>query len=497
MAFLTLWGCSERPGGDHYENEPPQVWLASAPPSGAETGYKIHLFWGGWDPDGDIAYYEYCITDNRNGIFNPADTVSTPGDSTSAGRNPWRRVWGNDSIFVFSADELVDSNTTNPITKFQRSHTFLIRSVDEEGLPSVEVAHRSFTAWTLSPSIYITVPGARPGNSLLVAPVSTFQWRATDYLQDLEKPLEPDSVRWMLRAVDGTGYGGAINYIRTHPNAPDWYPWYPYDAEGDSGHFWTTPPVDLGSYVFAVQAKDEAGAVTPVFDEYYNVRRLRVEQRNAGPQLNVFNEYIGTVRSSNPNPSVVIVDLPSSIPIQFTITASADYYGGLVTGYRYGWDVLNLSNPDEWEIDVTPFTDARGDPTAKTVPRTFYFGTHTFDVEVYDHSGLLSRVEIKVNVIPFSMERSLLLVDDFEPTAAGIFTTRGEMPNDEEHDAFWESMLSDVAGFNFSVDQLPVKHGEPLSITRIAPYRSIIWDAKGGYDVNIYAIPKLYDIIKY
>ncbi len=59
-----LVGCSLTEEGARKPNQPPKVWLSSAPPEGSTEKYNIQMFWGGWDPDGTIAYYEYAITDN-------------------------------------------------------------------------------------------------------------------------------------------------------------------------------------------------------------------------------------------------------------------------------------------------------------------------------------------------------------------------------------------------------------------------------------------------
>jgi hypothetical protein len=71
-------------------NQPPAIWLSAGPPEGSVSNYRIKMFWGGWDPDGDVAGYEYLISDNRTGIFQPADTAGVP----------WRPVKGNDSTFT-------------------------------------------------------------------------------------------------------------------------------------------------------------------------------------------------------------------------------------------------------------------------------------------------------------------------------------------------------------------------------------------------------------
>jgi hypothetical protein len=509
MAFFSilvlgavLAACStDGTQGELNKNQPPTVWLSAAPPEGSTGKYRVQLFWGGWDPDGEIAGYEYIVTDNE-GTFNPADTVGVP----------WSPVSGNDSTFTFSADQPVDTlNTTNPIAEFTRSHTFFIRAIDREGLRSTEPAYRSFTSRTLSPEITIRVPVKNALNPALVPPVSTFRWKGTDYVDDLLITQEPDSVQWALvntasPNVPGGGtskYLETMAYLRTEAAAREWYPWVWYGAPQDSGKFWTTPPVDIGTYVFAVRAKDEAGAITPVLTEgpttcptCGNLRRVKVAARTSGPTMSVSNDYLGVVRTTSCATPVVILDSPAGVPLEFKITADASSYGGAVAGYRYGWDVSDLNDPEQWEIDVTPFVGS-----IATVPaRAFFFGTHTLTMEVVDNNGYCTRVFVKVNVVQFTLERNLLVVDDDvtdEGTTSG-WNNGGTYPNDAEHDAFWLDMLSEVAGFDPEIDMIDTKRGD-IALTKLAQYKSVIWNVAGSADQMVESnLPQLlYQFIKY
>src|SRR4051812_44337422 len=104
LAVVAAFAACSNSGtsGDPKENQPPTVWLSAGPPEGSTGKYRIQMFWGGWDPDGEIAGYEYLVS-NNNGTFNPADTVGVP----------WLPVAGNDSTFTFSADEAVDTLHTD------------------------------------------------------------------------------------------------------------------------------------------------------------------------------------------------------------------------------------------------------------------------------------------------------------------------------------------------------------------------------------------------
>jgi len=434
------------------------------------------MYWGGWDPDGEIASYEYIVTDNPTGVFNPTDTVGVD----------WVPVTGNHSTFAFSADQPVDTlDTTNSVAVFTRSHTFFIRSIDMQGLRSRAPAYRSFTSRTLSPEVIIDVPVKYMQNAAEVPPIITFKWHAQDYvdMDDLSITQDPDSVQWAFvntakPAIPGGGanrYSETVKYLRSGAGQPEWKPWAWYGAPGDSGKFWTSPVTDIGTYVFAIRAKDEAGAITPVLDEAKNWRRVRVSQRTGGPVLVVSNEYMGVIRTVSCATPVTIMDSPAGVSLKFNITADAGWYGGEEAGYRYGWDIPDLNDPEGWEISLTPFLPSATVSAATIPPRTFYFGTHTLTIEVVDNSGYCTRVEVKVNIIQFSLERDLLIVDDDtlddQPT---LGLDNGLYPDDAEHDAFWMDMVSEVTGFDHEIDMVEGKVGD-IPLTKLAQYKSIIW----------------------
>jgi len=489
ITVTLLMGCatSEREG-DPLENQRPHVWLSSAPPEGSTRDYKIHMFWGGWDPDGRIAYYEYAITDNGDGPFDPADTT---------GIDKWSQVFGNDSVFVFSADQLADSNSTSTVSEFTRSHTFFVRAVDEQGLSSFEPAYRSFTALTLSPRVVVDVPRYNGLNPAMVPPVIRFSWTATDFFEGATLTVEPESTQLAFVSTHqfNEDWGATINYLRRVPEVLDrfgktreesdaeWLPWTWYGAPDDSGKFWTTPELPHGPYVFAIRAKDEAGAVTAVLAERENVRRVVISPHATGPVFTVANEFLGLVRTSVCSTPVVVLDIPAGVPLTFQWRADASAYGGRVSGYRYGWDIADLSDPTQWEIDYTPFTSS----IAASPERTFFFGTHTFTVEVIDNNSICSRVEYKVNIVQFTMSRNLLVLDDFaaDEYSAGWHQSNGVLPSDEEHTEFWRDMVRNVDAFSPEGDMIRVSAGTPISLEELGSYKSIIWSVyadAGTYD---------------
>ena len=225
---VQLGGCTttEREG-ERVENQPPRVWLSSAPPEGTTEKNTIRMFWGGWDPDGEIGFYEYRITDNEGNTFVPADTAG-----------PWTPVYGNDSTFTFSADQAADStNNSKTVAEFLRSHTFFIRAVDEEGLRSVEPVHRSFTARTLSPRVIVDIPRRNNLNPASVPPISTFRWTAVDFVSDLLSPQAPDSVQYALVSTTefDEKWEDTINYLRKDPDVLNEYGRTEEESDEESG----------------------------------------------------------------------------------------------------------------------------------------------------------------------------------------------------------------------------------------------------------------------
>ncbi|MEE9269671.1 MAG: hypothetical protein V3V49_05350, partial [Candidatus Krumholzibacteria bacterium] len=219
LATAHLWGCaSDELEGTVAANRPPMVWLTIAPPEGSTVDYTVHLFWGGFDPDGDVAFFEYAISNNESGAFNPADTT---------GADKWHRIAAKDSVFRFTADVIADSSIIFEddldAFEFVRPHTFFVRSVDDRGARSKPV-YRSFTARNLSPVVTVLTPLSVGLTIALVPPIPTFRWVAQDFIGDRTQTQDPDSVRSILigTGMFGGDWNAAMAFIRDNPDAPDW-----------------------------------------------------------------------------------------------------------------------------------------------------------------------------------------------------------------------------------------------------------------------------------
>lgn len=239
------------------------------------------------------------------------------------------------------------------------------------------------------PSLQLLRPPSNGDEPAAVAPVSLFIWETRPGFDD---PAETRPIIVSTKRFRGD-WEAALNYIRSHPDAREWSDWIRYSLS----EVWQSPELGAGGYVFAVQARDEEGNVDPELDFSWNARRILVDPGVGGPRLVVTNEYMDPVVSTSTDNLPTVVDIPFGIPLDFCWTADASAYGGTVTAYRYGWDVLDLHDPDQWEIDFTPYDGS--EICAPT--RVFSFGTHEFAVEVVDNRDEHSRVFIRLNILPY------------------------------------------------------------------------------------------------
>lgn len=226
-----------------------------------------------------------------------------------------------------------------------------------------------------------------------VSPVTTYEWRTLPGSDD------PAEVRVILLSTHpfNSSFNQTLTYIRTVPNAPEWSAWMPYLPPG-VGMSWTSPPMDLGTYVFAVQGRDATGVAEPEIDETRNALRIRIANRVTGPSLTVTGDMISPINANTTTTPLTEVTVAGGTPVSFCWTADASQYGGVVSGYRYAWDITDPDDDSQWGTDFIPLP-AQG---VCSSPETFLLGQHLFTVEVVDNTGHKSRVPILVHVDPAS-----------------------------------------------------------------------------------------------
>ncbi|MBU8922154.1 MAG: hypothetical protein KOO63_10090 [Bacteroidales bacterium] len=460
-------GCSDGVfTGEKESNQPPVVWLSSGPVENDTTSYQVHFYWSGWDPDGEIDHFEFVITDGDPIGISIQDTM---------GIGKWTRTAVFDSVFRVTADSYVGGYEPNPLySVFDMSHTFFLRAVDLDGMRSA-AAEISFTAWTLAPLVEIERP---LGSGRTYSNVITFGWTGRDPIDSPSNSQKPDSIRYMYTQVitpEGI-YDPAFQIVDHLNEDPEFYEdswsrWIYYDAPGDSGRMTILGDDEVleinRSYIFVVQAMDEAGAVTALFRKDHNVRQFIVSWK-AGPLLTIAEQYLGGFLFLGLDMNPKQKKLPPGIPLNFSWEADASSYGGEISGFRYGWDVQDLGDPKSWDSNFSPFN--------KTAPeRILYSGSHTFYIEAKDNGGKITRAMILVEIIPFSMERNLLWVDDFplsDQTDPLML-----LPEESVHDEFWIDICSKTVGFEPDRDVVDCSdlNYTPPEMELVGKYKNIIW----------------------
>ncbi|MBN2071469.1 MAG: hypothetical protein JW814_08435 [Candidatus Krumholzibacteriota bacterium] len=465
LALIT--GCADGIyTGSESDNQPPEIWLSSGPVNNDTTSYSVHFYWSGWDPDGEINFFEFVFVDGKPFGMSVADTM---------GIDKWTRTNSFDSVFKVEADSFPRPYEDNPLyTRYDRTHTFFIRAVDLGGKRS-EPANISFTAWTLAPYVQIEKP---VGRGRTYSTKVTFEWTGKDPIDSPSNTQNPDSIRYLITQVlnHENRYDNDFPIIDDLNENPAWYEdrwskWISYTAEGDSGRSTVIGEDEIlelnREHIFAVQAKDEAGAVTALFREDQNVRQFLVSWK-AGPLLTVSEPYLGSFRFLGSLQIPVQKDLPPGVPLNFTWIADASDYGGEITGYRYGWDVQDLNNPSDWEANFSPFLKAADE-------RILYSGSHTLYVQVKDNTDKVTLGRILINIIPFSMERSVLWVDDYPSTFE--YNPYRTDPMESEHDQFWNDILARVPDFEPLRDQFDCRSTNftAPTINVVGKYKNIVW----------------------
>ncbi len=325
-----------------------------------------------------------------------------------------------------------------------------------------------FCPTTEEPYVIIDQP---PASQQVLAPVIVFHWHS-----GLE--TDPRAVRYFVsKVVDTNGvYNPMFNIVQDmNENLwryEDWWSdWERYNENSGSGQstiIGEDEPLEINyQYVFAVQAMDRCGRITETFTRNTNVRQFIVGHV-AGPMLMIREPFLGPYIFIGENSTPASVDLPSSIPLNFSWEGDASSYGGEIVCYRYGWDIQDLNDPSEWETACSPFITSAPE-------KTLYSGVHTLFVEARDNAGYSTIGAIMISIVPFPMDRNLLWVDDFYST--DFVPTTYHYPNETQHDTFWLDICSRADGFVPGVDVFDTKdvNFHPPDLSKIGQYKNMIW----------------------
>lgn len=492
LALVGLTGCvpDKDLAGVGIPNAAPDTRLTAHPPEGLETGFLVHFHWTGEDQDGRLRGFQWKLcTLGTDGIDVP-DTL-TVDPATGDTLNPWHFTTGTDTTLIVSADLPGfpgDAELEEEDQRFYQAHAFFVRAVDDQGAIDLTPDFVCFTATTLMPWIYVDRPArlSRYLDAQPMPPTVTFGFTGCD--PDFETEM-PTKYRYLWKK---SWYRD--HYIRTRAEFEgldppmisssdsawsDWLP-YPEDPTERLITFADQPARDENDdcivYLFAIQAMDTVGAVSVDLTYGRNVQNVYISTTMT-PLLTMYEPFLG-LRSATGTQSTVTIDVAGGQPLEFSWVATAEAYAGVVTGYRYGWDV---TDPDD-ELDPGWAVREGTAPEHRRSPgRSFQHGTHSLTIQVRDNLGQLTRLVWILQVVPVPDwgPLPLLLVDDVADHHSNCWIPVDGPPLDRDpyRDAFWEQVLAGpggVEGFDPQQDVIDTQV-EHLEFRDLMRYRSVIW----------------------
>jgi len=467
---------------------PPIVSFIPPPDNAQAVPYRTDLSWTGSDPDSGDAIGHYEIAIDPPGVFTSAEIAHpetspevtiTVRPGSEAGRDTievskdvadsiytffWVGTPDTSATFVFSTpnpDSQFVGGLIVPLESYSGVHRVFVRAEDLNETVS-EPDSVSFTATNQTPTTSITFPKiaselADLGPALLLRAIGT----------------DPDSV-----APTHLPVGYLINMVRLdtihvpylQAVPPLLWQFGEWVFEPGSALDTTIALATPAEYLVGIRAVDENGGVDPILAFGRNSFRFQAFPAGGKPDLTVYEPFIGQ-KTFRGTPAPVNVEVPANKELHFSWSASAERYGGEIDAYRWGLDAPG----SEWSQITSP-----PDPIVLQV------GMHILYVETRDVVGSITTAALVLHVIDFSFDREVLMVDD---------SFDNLYPNDSEHDAFWQDMVSFYASnsdvpvdqfFTFSVhgdnDRGNLAPNVPI-LSELARYKIIVWENLGsGYN---------------
>jgi hypothetical protein len=468
-------GCSkDNTAGPTPVKQNPETELTYAPLEGDTSGYRVRLYWNGYDQDGEVVRYRYAID---------ADTLE-PDPAK------WKTTTAKDTTLLLLVD---------PVKEI-RGHVFWVASEDNEGRIDPTPAKRFFSTKSLPPTSNI-LRGPSAFNSI-IGPNFTFEWEGLDPDGGETGGRAPcDSFEYLLLLI------GAVNDPNTpptHPPLPQFnQTFYTNLINASTGDTLVAPHGDWrwigirglrlrvrnaspGEYVFALRAVDLAGAREKNLVFVRNIRHFTVTNRNPGPSLvpsaSVLTTPLATATGPDDFPRREIQIFEGEI-ISFSWTADASAYGGSIVGYTFALD----------DTASFPGLDIRN--TGVTYrPQDLGIGLHFLFIRVFDDGGLRTNAIIPFRIVhptfkdppSASNPPQYLYVDDALSPGVNNVNRFFNYPSDVEEDEWWRINILTPLSLTYGVgrrDWDSYGRGSadgggsriaPLPAD-LAPYRVVIW----------------------
>ena len=353
-AILAGTGCNEETAPR--PNTPPETFITGGPVEGTRTPHHAEIFWRGADVDGTTPHYDYILETYPSTVTAYAQiTVQTPAVDDAR----WVRIAVSSRTFVLPADALRGARTDPPPLFFDRWHTFFVRAVDNDGGIDTTPEARTFQAFTEAPTVSMSAPTIT-STAAILPHTSVMHWTGIDPIGSVGDFQDPQSARWVLLRATLDGMGQPLGFPDSLYALAEsrWSPFRDWNTtDGRTAVLRNLVPAGPAqqAYVFAVQAKDDGGAITPNFD------RASITTSNyatfiadgtldAGPRVSVFVAHtrVDTLAALGGNPAPFNVSTTADSAAIRWSAPDATRYGGQAREARYGWNLTDVLDDAQW-----------------------------------------------------------------------------------------------------------------------------------------------------
>ena len=464
---------------------------------------SVTFNWNASDTDGQVERFLYAIDDLDSWFETTTYELTLLVSATDSA--------GVDSIRIGLSNAFIERY------RFRGAHTFYLVAVDDDGAHS-DTTSLSFIGQTFAPETQILIPV--PSGLISLGPTFTVSWEGFD-IDGTENPV---GYSYRIVPVDDvlTMTSAEIESTLFDPASPG-DPWSAFEPRTSVLLRDLEIPSD---YIFGVQAIDQAGAIEPRLRTSEligrtNVLRITASESGGAPSL-CLSSSVKTTCYPTADERAMTFQIPANSNITFTWQGRAEEYGGLISGYSYGLDLIDpeAENPEDpgWAPESATLTRA---VLRFNIPEEASGEEHILYVRVRDNIGTRVIATAFLIVVPLTGERDVLLVDDFGPDSRGqappdciprpcapepcdLINPGADLPQDQCHDQYLRESLEgaletighpewvvdlynplDVQGFvsnrEVVIDSTSLSYWVytgPVTLVNLARYKVVVWNVK-------------------
>ena len=495
LLMVAAGGCNKRVSLPLVENQRPVVTLSQAPVGGSNRYfYSYEMRWSGYDPDGRVDHFDYVV-----------DPPTAAGAETT-----WIHTSENRKSLEFRSG---DPDSLGDKVRPGGYHVFVIRAVDDRGLPSEPVA-RAFNSYTFAPDVRITSP--QPNHLIypLVPPSAVVSWTGHDV--DGQHSLLPVKYKFKLFKQGASEFDVLTMALDPDSLRRYYAPGFPgWDSTTTDTFTTLRDLIPESKYVFVVVAFDEAGAYSTIFNFDINMLYFQVGFVNAnGPKITMYNNsfsysYVSGGYYNDPR-RYVSLEVAADTPVDLYWYGTPGAYSSMKQ-YRWAMDIQRLDDdtPRSGPLDYRHWSAAA---LSNTFARVGPFSgvsdsVHNFFIEAEDNNGLKSLGIVSIRVVRPTFQNQLLFVNDTRfqlDQGIGLDTVRtalGQWPCEAELDTFfyarggmpWRqyppgSVSPPGIFLGYDPDTVATYRlvGNVVSLATLARYRHVVWMTNATEAFGVY-----------